>query len=149
MFEKIEDVVAYWQTKLDTDKAAIGGGDGIAQIKSYDETLITVYPTILIIPNPEEKRVHGTHTWQFMWNILFYVLHADIQANQMTRSIADVSLAQAVSDYLETDKSCGGNVNFGFVAQKLPLAIPPFVVNRSKAAVSTRLTWTATSQGRF
>lgn len=148
MFVKLEDVVAYWQDKLDTDKATIG--TGIAMVKSYDETLVTEYPTVIIAPNAEEKRIHGTHTFQYAWSIVFYVLHADLAANQMTRSIADVLLAQALSDYLESDMSADGNVNGnGFVAQKLPIAMPAFVVNRSRAVVCTRLTWTATSQGRF
>lgn len=147
MFTKIEDVVAYWQNKLNTDKATIGVG--IKSVESYDKSLVVDYPSILIVPNPEEKRVHGTHTWQFAWDISVYIFHADLAANQMTRSIADVQLAQAVADYMEQDFTVEGNVNFGFIRQKLPFAMPSFVVNRSKAVVCTRLSWTATSQGRF
>lgn len=146
-FVKVGDVVDYWAGVLETNKATIGSG--IRRVQTYDDTIVTEYPCLLITPSPEEKIVHGTHTYLFNWRIMLYVFHADLASDRMTRNKADVELAQAVADFMETDKTLDGRVNFSHVAQKAPGAVPPFVTNRSTASVCTRLLWAATSQGRF
>lgn len=146
-FTKLTDVVGYWKQQLTDNKDKLG----ISSVKTYDQTIMMNddYPAIIIIPNPEMKDVHAMHTWLYTWRIFIYVLHSDISQDHMTRSETDVLLAEAISEFMETDLVLGGRVIFSYVEAKAPGAVPASLIGRDSGAVCTRLTWFATSEGRF
>lgn len=146
-FSKLTDVVTYWEEQLIDNKDKLG----ISSVKTYDETMIMNddYPAVIITPNPEMKQIHAMQTWLYTWRVFLYVLHSDLSQDHMTRSKTDVLLAETITDFIETDKELGGRVIFGYVEAKAPGVVPAQLISRETAAVCTRLTWFASSEGRF
>lgn len=150
-FTRVDEMVQYWKDAFDT---IIADPDpdvnlGLQKAFTYDEILIRDYPCLLLNPAPEQKDIHATHTFLFTWYLYVYVFHADLAADRMMRNKADVLLAEKITDFMEADYTIGDRVIFGYIQSKIPGSMPPQVMNRNSAVVCTRLTWFATSEGRF
>lgn len=144
-FDKLSDVMDYWLDAFNRQKSELE----IENVQGYDETNVKGYPTIILAPQQVSKVPHSTHTFQFAWTLFFYVLHADLSASRATRSHDDTLLAEKVLEFIEVDKQLGGRVEFSFVSTVTSGALPSFLTMRESSSVCTRLTWIATSQGRF
>lgn len=131
----------------------------VEYVAKYDEELVPKYPAILIQPGPIGKEPEGLYSFLYDLRASIYVLHADLTLSHARRSLEDLRLATKVVEVLEADRTLGmwqdldtmewhKRIIFGYVESELAAALPPRSA-RSRAVVSTRLSWRGTNKVRF
>lgn len=146
-FTRPEEPMEYWIEAFKAQAEKLG----LQYVAGYDENMIPEYPSIHIMSGTMSKEVHGTHTYLFTFRQPIYVMHAKADKDRKQRNLEDLLLATGVVNFIESDKKLGGKVIFSYVEEESPGILAPARGGRSRGdlIVGTRLTWFATSEGRF
>lgn len=145
-FTRPEQVMDHWIDTLESYKETLG----LNYVAGYEQKLVPAnsYPVVAVNPGRSEKTIHGVRTWLYTWRVTFFVMHARAAADHLLRSREEAQLVTNLVDFLEKDKTLGGQVIFSYVTDEAPGILRPFAEN-SDLVLSTRLEWFATSEGRF
>lgn len=145
-FSRPEEVVDYWVNRIDPIKETLG----LNGVFGYEQKLIPAssYPVLAINPGPFSKEVHALRTWLYSWNIHFFIMHAKATGSHLQRSREEAQFVTDLVAYLESDKTLGDQVIFGYVTDERQGVLRPFA-EQSDMVLSTRIDWFATSEGRF
>jgi len=108
-----------------------------------DQQLIPVTPTLCVEPNERPREMtHTGNKGSVSFNQYIYIYHGQLQDDQLNVKECN-QFSEAVEALLHTDKTMGGNVIYGYVAQ-----MQAGVLIRSPRTMmrATRLTWLGISQ---
>jgi hypothetical protein len=143
-FTRPEEVVEYFKTDFEDNSGSLG----IEFVGAYNERLLPRYPAIVLTAGSVDKELHGTHTFLMRIRIFIYVYHAQMRLNDAQRSLADLTLATDVVEFVERDMTLGEKIIQGWVETEFPGA-RQIDVNKGLVVVGTRLTWMGISERRF
>jgi hypothetical protein len=113
---------------------------GMEYVGQYDENLLPRYPNVVISPGVKTKEVHGTHTFLVTLRCILWIYHAQLTVTHTERSQEDLAFATAIETLIETDKTFGQRVIFGFVESSTP-GIIAARTGKGEGIVGTRLAW--------
>lgn len=149
MFTRPEQVIEYWREHFELHKDMLG----LRTIASYEATSIGEFPALSISGVRMSKDLHGIRTYLYTWRCWFYVMHNQATLDRTRRSIEDLLLASDVVRFIESNKELKDEdhptkrVLFSYISDEEPGVVDPFT--SGSLIVSTRLSWVATSEGRF
>lgn len=121
----------------------------IKGVNKYDERVVSEYPAIQILSGGYTKEIHALHTFLVTVRVDFYLMHAAMTESRATRNYNDLVLASQFVALLEKDLSFGKKVIAGWIEQEQPGTMPPGILGKSEAVISTRLHWRGTNEVRF
>ena len=132
---------------------ARGESLGIKYIAIQDENLRPEYPALEISAGPLLRDIQTTHKFGVIFEMSFWIYHANFESTHASRTIEDMELATNIVRFLhqpgirtlEDDSDPGPNKNkiiFGYVVQETPGVI-------ARAIVATRLVWRGQSEVSF
>lgn len=138
----LDDVTQAVYTRI---KAA-QGSLAVRQVYYADNNFVPQYPNVVVAHGRKGKARHTTgNRFLFTFTVFVYVLHSDMNLTKAMRTKADVQLAEAVSNVLESDFTLGGQVIEGFTESIEPAMLPG--QRKGDGVVSSRITFYATSVG--
>jgi len=120
---------------------------GFEYIKVGDGQLLPVYPAVLIVPSGVARRLHGTHYFLTGVSAELVVMHGNLEANRMERTIEDLRLATKVVNIIH-DKGLtlmDERIHKAFVEKEEPATIS----TENITAIGTSLTITAEVREAF
>jgi len=122
-----------------------------------DENLLTEYPALTINQGPVLREIHGTQKYLVVFEVSFWIYHANYESTHAKRSIEDMELATNIVRYLHSpgvrtlqdDANPDPNPNriiFGFVSQEIPGRIAR---EGRSGVIVTRLIWNGEVEVNF
>lgn len=117
---------------------------GIAEVYYGDQTLIPVFPAVVLESYPKDRTIRVTHKFDLTIRVGITIYHDKVQSTTVTKKEAE-ELAEAVEAVLQEDMTMGGLVLFGFVTR-----VEPGVAIRQREMIrASRLTWEGRSKVKF
>ena len=135
--------------KLVTDTIYNGRNDiGLADVKFGGLPKLTKFPACMIMAGELTRipEASGRQT-ELTFSVLVYVLHTDITKDLQTRTEEDMLMAEAVTTYLHSDFTFGGQLAGSWISVERPRPIPG--KRAAHHVLTTELTWTGKSRGRI
>lgn len=146
VFSRPEHAADFWIDTLDPIKEKLG----LNGVFGYEQKLIpsSSYPVVCVNPGRTTKEVHAIRTWLYGWRVSFFILHAKATGSHLQRSREEAQLVTNLVNFIESDKTLGNRIIFGYITDEIQGVLRPFA-EVSDMVLSTRLDWFATSEGRF
>lgn len=144
MFTKNSEALDYIYNLLTAQKVALG----LNSVWYGDDEWAAPYPAAVLTSGGLLREPHSTQTFAVRLTITIFIMHANLATDHRTRTREDLMLSEAVSTFLHSDKSLGGNIisGTGIIASETP-----GVTNRPKGqnVISTSLVWNGESRQQF
>lgn len=150
-FTRPEEVLQAFIELFDANKGLLG----IAYVAAQEENLLPEYPAIDVSMGTTLRQDHGTQRFLVLWNMSFWVYHANFEGTHRRRSIEEMQTITNIVQFLHRrenralndgseDRLIGGS---GIVRQEIPGVTTPY--HSSGRVMTTRLLWEGQSQVNY
>lgn len=152
-YSRPEEILVRFKDIFEANKSRLG----FNYIAIQDENLIPEYPCLKIISGPLIREIHGTQKYALLFEVSFWIYHANYESTHAVRSIEDMEIAARVVRFLhqpdirvlEDLTESGPNkqkIMFGYVTQEIPGTIARL---EQSGVIVTRLVWNGQSEVNF
>ena len=144
-----EEVLDYWYDSVNQNKTVLG----FNYVGYADEEVLPEYPVVRISAGPKLQTYHATHKFLNVFNIVFWILHANMGVGHRVRSREDMQLATVLYEHLKADmvmSKYSTDGSHGVIDSHVDDETPGYTPNdKGRVVVATRLSWTGRGQEVF